>query len=273
MGNTRIMTKIIGREIKGGVQGATQPSEILLHLICFWEKCSLVADRHRCIIGWSKSELLFWSQQSHIDLHYLMVSAWKFIIVTNTIKLSVCHQQRAFRDGRRESSFLLEQQDYSNGKQACTSLPSGYDATALWGRAVWAVILESRWVAKNQECLAAENVKQERMAKKKRKNKRLVNRTSVWVFYWLYSHGQGTARMDVPVYHRNRKGSRKFSMESVWVAWWRPRLAWKRKVDWGFRLGRNGELTLTHGLFLKVTHHCAHSRAPQIISHQVNKSW
>lgn len=166
MGNTRIMTKLIGREINSGIWGATQPSEILLYLICFWEKCSLVADRQRYITGWSKSAWVFWSQQSRIDLHYLMVSVWKFIIVTNTIKLWVCHQQRAFSDGRRESSFLLEQQDYSNGKQACTSLPSGYDAIALWDTAVWAVILESRWTAKNQECLAAENIKQEGMAKK-----------------------------------------------------------------------------------------------------------
>lgn len=161
------MTKIIGREIKDAIQGVTRPSEILLYLICFWEKCSVVmADRQGYIIGWSKSARLFWSQQSHIDLHYLMVSAWKFIIITNTIKLQICHRRRACRDNRKESSFLLEQNDYSNGKLSCTSLPSGYDATVLRQTAVWATILETSWVAKEQECLAAGNVKQEGMAKK-----------------------------------------------------------------------------------------------------------
>lgn len=135
---------------------------------------------------------------------------------------------------------------------------------------------------KTRGCLAAENIKQEGMAK----IYRLVNRTSASVFYWLHTHGQGTAWMDV--YHWNRKGSRIVSMESVWGAWWSPRLTWKRKADWGFRLCRNGELTLIHDLFLKVAHHCAevweccllgpsrglpHSRASQIINNQVNKFW
>lgn len=160
------MTKIIGREIKDAIQGITQLHEILLYLICFWEKCSFMADRQGYIIGRSKSAWLFWSQKSHIDLHYLMVSAWKFIIITNTIKLQVCHRRRACRDDRKEPSFLPEQKDYSDGKLSCTSLPSGYDATLLRGTAVRAIILETSWAAKNQECLAAENIKQEGMAKK-----------------------------------------------------------------------------------------------------------
>lgn len=160
------MTKIIGREIKDAIQGVTQPSEILLYLICFWGKCSVMADRQGYITGWSKSAWFFWSQQSHIDLHYLMVSAWKFIIITNTIKLQVCHRRRACRDDRKESSFLLEQKDYSNGKLPCTSLPLGYDATVLRGTAVWATVLETSWAAKTKECLAAGNIKQKGMARK-----------------------------------------------------------------------------------------------------------
>ena len=166
IGNARIMTKIIGRGIKDAIQGVTPLSEILLYLIFFWEKCSVMADRQGYIIGWSKSAWLFWSQQSHIDLHYLMVSPWKFIIITNTIKLQACHQRRPCRDDRKESSFLLEQKDYSNRKLSWTSLPSGYDATVLRGTVVWATILETSWVAKEQECLAAGNIKQEGMAKK-----------------------------------------------------------------------------------------------------------
>lgn len=195
IGNARIMTKILGREIEDAIQGVSQPSEILLYLICFWEKCSVMADRQGYIIGWSESAGLFWSQQSHIDLHCLMVSAWKFIIVTNTIKLQVCHWRRACRDDRKESSFLLEWKDYSSGKLSCISLPSGYDATVLWGRVVWATILKTIWEAEKQECLAAVNIEQEGTAKKRRKKKKgFVNRTSGWMFYCLYAHCQRTAR-------------------------------------------------------------------------------
>lgn len=140
-----------------------------------------MADGEEYIIGWSKPSWLFWSQQSHIDLHYLMVSAWKFVIITITIKVQFCHWRRAGRDDRKESSFLLKQKDDSNGKLSCTSLPSGYDATVLGGTAVWATILKNSWEAKKQECLAAGSIKQEG----KKKKRGLVNRTSIWVFYWL----------------------------------------------------------------------------------------
>lgn len=163
IGNAGIMTKIIGREIKDAIQRVTQPSEILLFLICFWEKYFAMADGEEYIIGWSKPSWLFWSQQSHIDLHYLMVSARKFVIIKNTTKVQVCHWRRAGGDDRKESSFLLKQKDDSNGKLSCTSLPSGYDATTLGGTAVWATILKNSWEAKKQECLAAGSIKQEGM--------------------------------------------------------------------------------------------------------------
>lgn len=102
-----------------------------------------MAGREGYIFGWTKSERLFWSQKNGIDLHCFMVSAWEFIIIINTIKLQVCHWRSACRDDRKESSFLLEQKDDSNGKPSCSSLPSGYDATLLGGTAVWATILKT----------------------------------------------------------------------------------------------------------------------------------
>lgn len=192
------MTKIIGREIKDAIQGVTQLPEILLYLICFREKCSFMADRQGYIIGRSKSAWLFWSQKSHIDLHYLMVSAWKFIIITNTIKLQVCHRRRACRDDRKEPSFLPEQKDYSDGKLSCTSLPSGYDAT---------VTRNSSKGNNPGNQLSGQKPGMpgswEHQTGRNGKERRLVNRTSVWVFYWLYAHGEGTAWMDV--YHRASK--------------------------------------------------------------------
>lgn len=159
-----------------------------------------------------------------------MVSAWKFIIVTNTIKLQVCHWRRACRDDRKESSFLLEWKDYSSGKLSCISLPSGYDATVLWGRVVWATILNTSWAAKKQECLAAVNIEQEGMAKKRGKKRGVVNRTNVWMFYCLYAYRQRTAWMDV--YHRASKRWLD-SFQAAWirsmVAWWSPGLTCRGK--------------------------------------------
>jgi len=46
-----IKTNIIGREIKGAIQGVTQPSEILLYLFFFGEKYSVMAERLGYLIG------------------------------------------------------------------------------------------------------------------------------------------------------------------------------------------------------------------------------
>lgn len=140
-----------------------------------------------------------------------------------------------------------------------------------WGTAVWTVILESKWVAKTRNVWQLETLNRKEWLKKKRLGQ--VYECTGCTLMAMEQH-----RWMCTTGTEKKVGQ---SMESVWGAWWSSRLTWERNVEWRFRLCRNGELTLFHGLFLKVAHCCAgvweccmlgpsrglpHSRAPQIIS-------